>query len=840
MLLAAAAMCPGAAGAIRATSPQAGLRIDQSLIPAELGESPDVFSLVMWVKRSADDAEPMYLVAVRGVVELLIDPDANSILARLGDQSGGIQMNLPLHGGSGSVPLDEWMLIAVTWEQAAGRIEAWARSEGTGLVGVSAIFPGFTIPAAQGDLTIGRSDLPGTVAQQGTYGLIVVRDHDMTGADFNDLWEGRDYLGPYRMDNTATGGSFNGTAGAAWMVNHTISTNPGAGSIPDTTAALVGGPVTTTNYCVLPDFPFNNAFFRAGQVAWASSGDAAFVYESPFDAEGPRKPFFAPMPVSIGLAGPPSIAPGPSPRIAALAQDAPQGVTRVIVSANSRAVATSDAGGQTFPENYAHGFIQQRLASTVGVVNRPAKLGGGTRFFGYDCLDAPRKTGTVIQVDNTSLHCRAFGQLSTNTSRSGVLGPGVCLYMEDQSIFSMKCRPEAGSLMDGSSGDGTNADFPLQVRTYLLSFPGAGSVLWQPEQAAAQDVAGTLSAGGAVGLDTTTLVRALSSIDGDAVISATKTIRIGGDHSAEVLPGYACYISSGNGVRGISVVESVVVTAGPGGGFTDLIMEKWFPASPAVDSSTVHLGPWAIHQLDYPWAALDAADPQIWRGLQLTASGGPAVVLAYDAFRPDADGWAFGTYGTGGDGYTQQINGAFSDTHHRLVAALQPDIWMEGLAQQGSEPSSMDDFLAIVRAAAPQVEAAWLGESTHTGTSSNWHHYILDNAAAAGVPAVSLIEEPGFGTIEDQAVAGLRHNGNHYSHRGNDRLAQRWLELLGDAAAVPGDIDGDGIVGITDLLAMLGAWGPCPAPCPPACAADVDGDCNVGVGDLLTLLANWG
>ena len=50
----------------------------------------------------------------------------------------------------------------------------------------------------------------------------------------------------------------------------------------------------------------------------------------------------------------------------------------------------------------------------------------------------------------------------------------------------------------------------------------------------------------------------------------------------------------------------------------------------------------------------------------------------------------------------------------------------------------------------------------------------------------------------------------------------------------PADVDGDGIVGITDLLAVLAAWGPCNA-----CPADVDGDGTVGITDLLAVLAAW-
>ncbi len=53
-----------------------------------------------------------------------------------------------------------------------------------------------------------------------------------------------------------------------------------------------------------------------------------------------------------------------------------------------------------------------------------------------------------------------------------------------------------------------------------------------------------------------------------------------------------------------------------------------------------------------------------------------------------------------------------------------------------------------------------------------------------------------------------------------------------------GDLDGDGIVGVSDLLILLASWGPC-ADCGD-CPADLDGNCTVGVIDLLVLLANWG
>jgi hypothetical protein len=51
----------------------------------------------------------------------------------------------------------------------------------------------------------------------------------------------------------------------------------------------------------------------------------------------------------------------------------------------------------------------------------------------------------------------------------------------------------------------------------------------------------------------------------------------------------------------------------------------------------------------------------------------------------------------------------------------------------------------------------------------------------------------------------------------------------------------DGQVGIDDLVALIGHWGPCPAPpaeCPWDCEAVPDGD--VGINDLVALIGHWG
>ena len=60
----------------------------------------------------------------------------------------------------------------------------------------------------------------------------------------------------------------------------------------------------------------------------------------------------------------------------------------------------------------------------------------------------------------------------------------------------------------------------------------------------------------------------------------------------------------------------------------------------------------------------------------------------------------------------------------------------------------------------------------------------------------------------------------------------------GQLVTCPGDFDGDGVVGASDLLALLVAWGPCFNKS--GCPEDLDDDGTVGASDLLALLVNWG
>ena len=95
--------------------------------------------------------------------------------------------------------------------------------------------------------------------------------------------------------------------------------------------------------------------------------------------------------------------------------------------------------------------------------------------------------------------------------------------------------------------------------------------------------------------------------------------------------------------------------------------------------------------------------------------------------------------------------------------------------------------------------------------------------------------DPGFGAGGRMLVLG-DHNmftNLYIGDNDNTQLAMNIVQWTKNTC--PADLDANGSVGASDLLALLASWGPCKG-----CPADFDGDGSVGASDLLALLANWG
>ncbi len=806
--------------AIVTDSPNSFLRLAASDAPRVLDPETEAFSFFMWVRRDAHDTQPMYLVDAPGSLAVYVDPDSESIVARLGNDTDNVVINLLLQDARGATPLDEWCLIAVTWNASAGILAGWAQSETVARVEGSAIDQRFVLEAPIGEMSIGAPDQADAVAQQGHYGLIVFRDHAINSVDFDTVWAARDYFAPYRLNTMADGGMLNGVDGAVWLANHAIFSNPGGAVIGDTTPALLHKPVFIDNYCIFDTSISSSTFEAAGRLSSVSIDDEAFIHETPLSLAEDAF-FIRQLPTDVVIPDPPLVQ-HRSPRLLQLANGAPTGLIRCIVGANSRATRTTDAGDQTWPENYAHGFTEVQLGLVAGVVNRPAMRSSNRRWFGFDTLESPRLTGGVLNFAAEGGH-QNFARMWSG-SGNGDVGPGAGVLIPDGATFALKCAPEPGSLII--------AEAPLVVRAYLLSFPGAGALTWRPEKSETQETLGSFGEATTVDLGSPdTFTHTMQPGE----FSFIDKLTLLGDFGAQIKPGDACYISEGVGLHGFTIVTEVEVKEDT----TVVTFERRFEEHPVL-GSVLNFGAWSYVVIEYEWPALETDDEQVWRGIDLAANEGAIVNFAWDAWRPGVDGIAYGVAGWTANGYPVQIDEAFQSAMPIWMAALEADVWLQGLAENNGQPTSMSDYLAFIREGLPAAEVAWIADGVQgNGTHQVWHNYILNNARAEQVAALSLMHDEAIGKYEEHCVDAMRAGSTHWSHFGNVRLAERWLAKLPEAAMGSPDIDGDGVVDASDLITLLGSWGPCPK-APEPCPADLNVDGQVDGQDLIILLGAWG
>jgi DNA-binding beta-propeller fold protein YncE len=110
----------------------------------------------------------------------------------------------------------------------------------------------------------------------------------------------------------------------------------------------------------------------------------------------------------------------------------------------------------------------------------------------------------------------------------------------------------------------------------------------------------------------------------------------------------------------------------------------------------------------------------------------------------------------------------------------------------------------------------------------------LDFALQGDVPPGAAIDpQTGEFTWEAPATSAAYTFSVLVTDDGKPAMSDQETITVTVIAPCPADLDDDGLVGITDLLALLPAWGT-PGP------GDIDGDGAVGIADLLELLAAWG
>ena len=122
---------------------------------------------------------------------------------------------------------------------------------------------------------------------------------------------------------------------------------------------------------------------------------------------------------------------------------------------------------------------------------------------------------------------------------------------------------------------------------------------------------------------------------------------------------------------------------------------------------------------------------------------------------------------------------------------------------QFPEPPEPASFAADVRL---ELDASGFGQLSLTN--------VVLGTVVADVPPFGMVEVE----LTDVRVTGT-------------------VEVTPENLPLLGDLDGNGVVNLVDLLVLLSAWGECEDP--NNCPADIDGNGVVDTADLLTLLANW-
>jgi len=197
--------------------------------------------------------------------------------------------------------------------------------------------------------------------------------------------------------------------------------------------------------------------------------------------------------------------------------------------------------------------------------------------------------------------------------------------------------------------------------------------------------------------------------------------------------------------------------------------------------------------------------------------------------------WRLQLFDDDGDGVNSLF--ALGSIGGRVAARYQGGIWVPFGPQSSGPCSEMGAGLL------------WFdddGDGSETLFLQTCDPYGSELCAAlhrkAGASWEKVAEKLGTGSSDLAVVADLEGDGTRSLHFPTKRRAaaggvgSNFGIIDPCVAPCPADLDGDGAVGVGDLVQALAGWGPCTA----ACAADLDGDGTVGARDLSAILSAWG
>ena len=366
---------------------------------------------------------------------------------------------------------------------------------------------------------------------------------------------------------------------------------------------------------------------------------------------------------------------------------------------------------------------------------------------------------------------------------------------------------------DGSVVVGTSGDYPNEKAFYWTASEGV----------VALEMTGPESGARGVSADGTTIV---GTSDGLGVrwINGVMEFLAAPPEYPYVFP----YAVSGDGNV---LAGRALPPAGPYG-----IAMRWTPGEGVLDLGSINPG-------DYPVAAyavsedgqviVGISEPQAFRWTETLGMVGLGFLPGFQDFSiavcVSADGSVIGgqadigfypgyaaTYWTEATGWVQLPSVIPSASIANTVNGVSGDGTVMVGINTGFDPPARQLFIWDAVNGARVLQDAM--EQEYGVDFQGWQ--------LAGLPAPYNNEGEVMAiSCDGNAIAGNTINPDTLTRWG-------WLVLL-ETGGITGDVNGDGVVDVLDLLLLLAAWGNLGGP------EDVNGDGVVDVLDLLLLLANW-
>lgn len=153
-------------------------------------------------------------------------------------------------------------------------------------------------------------------------------------------------------------------------------------------------------------------------------------------------------------------------------------------------------------------------------------------------------------------------------------------------------------------------------------------------------------------------------------------------------------------------------------------------------------------------------------------------------------------------------------------------------------------------------DVSWVSDATISLSDGDQQPEVIvrpgeghDEPSPTGTP----LNSGGIVHLGDLGIPGYPINGGVIKVE----FSESWVDLPGEpesewsanstfsimyeiipAGGCTGDLNGDGVVNVADMLDLLSQWGDCPGQ--GGCPGDLDGSGSINVADLLILLQNWG